>query len=103
MESEVQWFSNANFGSFEKLLLRIFLLSRVCIPNTRPPGQELKAGVFLVLGLSFVNFIPAVLLIVLNTLIVARLFVMARPGENNLSKDIKTIKHRDSKTKVSIA
>ena len=83
--------------------MTIFLFFRVCIPNTRPPGQELKAGVFLVLGLSFVNFIPAVLLIVLNTLIVARLFVMARPGENSLSKDIKTIKHRDSKTKVSIA
>ena len=85
----------------EKTPISVLFFS-TCIPNTRPPSEEMKARVFLVLGLSLVNFIPAVLLIVLNILIVVRLLLMSRPGQNTLNKDSKTIKHRDHKTEVSL-
>ncbi len=97
----------ANIGTKNCLLTRAVstLISalvsrRSCIPNTRPPGQEMKAGVFLVIGLVFVNFAPATLLVVLNTLIVGRLLVMERPGA--AANGVKPASQSDKKTKVNI-
>ena len=80
------------------LFYLIFVL-RSCIPNTRPPGEVLKAETFLVIGLALVNFIPASLLVILNILIGCRLLMFTRPN-NGLVSDKKAVEDRDEKTKV---
>ena len=77
-----------------------FIIS-VCIPNTKPAGQEVKARVFLVLGVMWVGALPAVTLTVLNLMIVCRLCMMKRPGNNSLREQNEMITKTDGKTKVT--
>ncbi len=49
------------------------VISGACIPNIGSAGQEHMVGVFLVVGLSLYAYIPASLLLILNSLIVYKL------------------------------
>ena len=74
----------------------------MCIPNTKPPGEEMKSRVFLVMGVVWVGALPAVVLTVLNLLIVCRLVMLNRPGNSSLRAQTETANKKDGTMKVKL-
>jgi hypothetical protein len=57
------------------------LIDGNCIPYTRPPGMELQSQIFLIVGLSLYSYIPAIILVILNVLIIYKLWALKKKRE----------------------
>ena len=66
------------------------LIGGVCVPNARIPGNEKFTGAFLVAGLSLYAFLPSVILIALNCMIILKMLKknkkLSRSSGKQLSK-----------------